>query len=182
MAAQIATPSHSASVTLVLGGARSGKSAYAEALVEAAGRGLYLATAEAGDAEMAERIRRHRERRGESWVTVEEPLDLAGALRRHAHPGRPILVDCLTLWLSNLMAAGHDVDGEMTALADGFATLAGPLVLVSNEVGLGLVPETPLGRAFRDHAGRLNQTIARKADRVVFIAAGLPLILKDMQA
>jgi adenosylcobinamide kinase/adenosylcobinamide-phosphate guanylyltransferase len=182
MAAQIATPSYSASVTLVLGGARSGKSAYAEALVEAGGSGLYLATAEAGDAEMAERIRRHRQRRGETWVTVEEPLDLAGALKRHAAPERPILVDCLTLWLSNVMAAGRDPDGEAVALADGLSTLAGPVVLVSNEVGLGLVPETPLGRAFRDHAGRLNQTIARKADRVVFIAAGLPLILKDMQA
>jgi adenosylcobinamide kinase/adenosylcobinamide-phosphate guanylyltransferase len=182
MAAHIATPSHSASVTLVLGGARSGKSAYAEALVESAGRGVYLATAEAGDAEMTERILRHRQRRGESWRTVEEPLDLAGALMRCAHPGRPILVDCLTLWLSNLMDAGRDVDGEIKALADGLSALAGPVVLVSNEVGLGLVPETPLGRAFRDHAGRLNQTIAQKADRVVFIAAGLPLTLKDTQA
>ena len=182
MAAHIATPSHSASVTLVLGGARSGKSTYAETLVESAGGRVYLATAEAGDAEMAERILRHRQRRGKSWRTVEEPLDLAGALMRHAQPGRPILVDCLTLWLSNLMAAGRDVDGEMKALADGLSTLAGPVVLVANEVGLGLVPETPLGRAFRDHAGRLNQTIARKADRVVFIAAGLPLILKDTQA
>jgi adenosylcobinamide kinase/adenosylcobinamide-phosphate guanylyltransferase len=182
MAAQIATPSHSATVTLVLGGARSGKSAYAEALVEAGGRGLYLATAEAGDAEMAERILSHRQRRGESWITVEEPLDLAGALKRHAAPERPILVDCLTLWLSNVMAAGRDPDGEAEALADGVSKLAGPVVLVSNEVGLGLVPETPLGRTFRDHAGRLNQTIARIADRVVFIAAGLPLILKDTQA
>ena len=182
MAAQFATPSHLASVTLVLGGARSGKSAYAEALVQAAGRGLYLATAEAGDAEMAERIRHHRRRRGESWVTIEEPLDLAGALKRHAAPERPILVDCLTLWLSNVMAAGRDPDDEALALAEGLSALSGPVVLVSNEVGLGLVPETPLGRAFRDHAGRLHQTIAREADRVVFIAAGLPLILKDTQA
>lgn len=182
MAAQFATPSHLASVTLVLGGARSGKSAYAEALVEAAGRGLYLATAEAGDAEMAERIRHHRRRRGESWVTIEEPLDLAGALKRHAAPERPILVDCLTLWLSNVMAAGRDPDDEALALAEGLSALSGPVVLVSNEVGLGLVPETSLGRAFRDHAGRLHQTIAREADRVVFIAAGLPLILKDTQA
>jgi adenosylcobinamide kinase/adenosylcobinamide-phosphate guanylyltransferase len=182
MAAQFVTPSHLASVTLVLGGARSGKSACAEALVEATGRGLYLATAEAGDAEMTERIRRHRQRRGGSWVTVEEPLDLAGALKRHAAPERPILVDCLTLWLSNVMATGRDPDGEISALADGLFGLAGPVVLVSNEVGLGLVPETPLGRAFRDHAGRLNQTIARKADRVIFIAAGLPLTLKDTNA
>ena len=182
MAAQSATPSQLASVTLVLGGARSGKSAYAEALVEAAGRGLYLATAEAGDAEMAERIRLHQQRRGETWITVEEPLDLAGALNRYAEPGRPILVDCLTLWLSNVMAAGRDPAGEATVLAEELSVLEGPVVLVSNEVGLGLVPETPLGRAFRDHAGKLNQKIAQKAGRVVFMAAGLPLTLKDTHA
>jgi adenosylcobinamide kinase/adenosylcobinamide-phosphate guanylyltransferase len=162
-----------------LGGARSGKSAYAEILVEGMGPGLYLATAEAGDAEMAERIRRHRERRGACWTTVEEPLDLAGALGRYTAPGRPVLVDCLTLWLSNVMTAGLDVRAETEALAQSLYRLAGPVVLVSNEVGLGIVPETELGRTFRDHAGWLNQTIARIADRVVFVAAGLPLILKD---
>lgn len=167
------------SVTLVLGGARSGKSAYAEILVEGMGPGLYLATAEAGDAEMAERIRRHRERRGARWTTVEEPLDLAGALGRNTAPRRPILVDCLTLWLSNIMAAGFDVSAETEALTQGLYRLPGPVVLVSNEVGLGIVPGTELGRLFRDHAGRLNQTIARISDRVVFVAAGLPLILKD---
>ncbi len=181
MAATADNPPSLPSVTLVLGGARSGKSAYAEALVEAAGRGLYLATAEVGDPEMAERIRRHRQRRGESWQTVEEPLELAAALRRHAHPGRPILVDCLTLWLSNVMATERDADVEATALADGLSALAGPVVLVSNEVGLGVVPDTPLGRAFRDHAGRLHQAIARKADRVVLMVAGLPLIVKDIR-
>jgi len=167
------------SVTLVLGGARSGKSAYAEGLIEAVGTGTYLATAEAGDAEMDERIRRHRERRGKRWETIEEPLDLAGALDRHTKPDRPVLVDCLTLWLSNVMGAGRDVEADCLALTDTLAGLAGPVVLVSNEVGLGLVPETPLGRAFRDHAGRLNQSIVARADRVVFVAAGLPMVLKN---
>lgn len=168
-----------APVTLVLGGARSGKSAYAEALVSALGDGLYLATAEAGDAEMTARIRAHRDRRGDRWTTVEEPLDLSGSLSRHARPGRPILVDCLTLWLANLLGAGMDIDEETAHLVEGLAGLAGPVVLVANEVGLGIVPDTPLGRAFRDHAGRLNQRVAAVADRVVFIAAGLPLVLKD---
>jgi adenosylcobinamide kinase/adenosylcobinamide-phosphate guanylyltransferase len=164
-------------VTLVLGGARSGKSAYAERLIGA--RGLYLATSEAGDAEMAERIRKHRERRGPGWETVEEPLDVAGALACNTSADRPILVDCLTLWLSNLMAADRDVDGEIRMLTDRLSGLLTPVVLVSNEVGLGLVPSTPLGRAFRDHAGRVNQQIAAAADRVVFVAAGLPLTLKE---
>jgi adenosylcobinamide kinase / adenosylcobinamide-phosphate guanylyltransferase len=169
--------------TLVLGGARSGKSAYAERLIESAGGtgglGLYLATAEAGDGEMAERIRRHRARRGSGWTTVEEPLELADALSRYSDPGRPVLVDCLTLWLSNVMAAERDVDAEVAGLTRALGALAGPVVFVANEVGLGLVPATPLGRAFRDHAGRLNQAVAEVADRVVFVAAGLPLALKD---
>lgn len=170
-------------VTLVLGGARSGKSAHAERLIEAAaGGGIYLATAEAGDDEMARRIRTHRARRGPSWITVEEPLELAAALARHAAAGRPVLVDCLTLWLSNLMAAGRDVARERGELVAALAALPGPVVLVSNEVGLGLVPETPLGRAFRDDAGRLNQAVAAAADRVVFVAAGIPLTLKQEEA
>lgn len=170
-------------ITLVLGGARSGKSAYGEALVEtAAGSGghpLYLATAEAGDDEMAARIRHHRARRGERWDTMEEPLELVGALRRSAAPGRPVLVDCLTLWLSNVMAADRDADAEIQALARGIPDLQGIVVFVSNEVGMGMVPPTALGRAFRDLAGRLNQRMAAAADRVVFVAAGLPLTLKE---
>jgi adenosylcobinamide kinase/adenosylcobinamide-phosphate guanylyltransferase len=167
-------------VTLVLGGARSGKSAHAERLIEAAaGGGIYLATAEAGDDEMARRIRTHRARRGPSWTTVEEPLELAAALARHAAAGRPVLVDCLTLWLSNLMAAGRDVARERGELVAALAAVPGPVVLVSNEVGLGLVPETPLGRAFRDEAGRLNQAVAAVAERVIFVAAGIPLTLKQ---
>jgi adenosylcobinamide kinase / adenosylcobinamide-phosphate guanylyltransferase len=167
-------------LTLVLGGARSGKSRYGETLVEEAGvRGLYLATAEPRDDEMAERIRHHRARRGERWATIEEPLALADRLVIEAKPDRPILVDCLTLWLANLMEVGRALDAETTALVESLSRLRGPVVFIANEVGLGIVPENALARAFRDEAGRLNQRIAAAADRVVFIAAGLPLILKD---
>jgi len=171
-------------LTLVLGGARSGKSRHAEALIErAAGEAVYLATAEARDGEMAERIERHRRRRAAQsateWQTVEEPLALAPRLAELARPGRPILVDCLTLWLSNLLLAGRDVGAETAALVAVIPTLAGPLVLVANEVGLGIVPDNALARDFRDYAGALNQAIAGAADRVVFLAAGLPLVLKE---
>ena len=167
-------------VTLVLGGARSGKSRYAETLItSAAVAATYIATAQAGDAEMAARIAEHRRRRGDLWRTVEEPLDLAGAIRAHPAPERPILVDCLTLWLSNLMGAGRVVAHESATLCAALREASGPVVLVANEVGLGLVPETPLGREFRDAAGRLNQDIAALAGRVVFVAAGLPLVLKE---
>lgn len=163
--------------TLVLGGARSGKSAYAEALLD--GRpALYLATGHGLDDEMAERIRIHRERRGPHWLTHEEALDLPGALDRLTGE-RPVLVDCLTLWISNLMHAGRDVGAETARLCEMLATPKGSVVLVSNEVGMGLVPETPLGRAFRDHQGRVNQAVAKACRRVVFVVAGLPLILKD---
>lgn len=166
-----------ARVTLVLGGARSGKSAHAEALVAAEpGTPVYIATGEAGDAEMRDRIAQHRRRRGEGWRTVEEPLDLVGALRDNA--GNPVLVDCLTLWLANLMAADRDPDAEIETLVATLADLTGPVVLVANEVGLGIVPDNALARAFRDHAGRLNQAVAATGDRVVLVAAGLPLTLK----
>ena len=167
-------------LTLVLGGARSGKSRHAERLIEAAApHALYLATAEARDAEMAERIRHHRARRGARWTTLEEPYHLTDRLLTEARPDRPILVDCLTLWLSNHLLAGHDVEAEVASLAAALPRLGGPVVLVANEVGLGIVPENALARAFRDHAGRLNQAVAAAAQRVVFIAAGLPLVLKD---
>jgi adenosylcobinamide kinase / adenosylcobinamide-phosphate guanylyltransferase len=167
-------------LTLVLGGARSGKSRYAEALVEAAApEALYLATAEPLDDEMRERIRRHRARRGERWTTVEEPLDLPARLLAEARRERPILVDCLTLWLSNLLLASRDVARESEALLAVIPRLSVPVLLVANEVGLGIVPENALARAFRDHAGRLNQLVAAQADRVVFLAAGLPLALKE---
>jgi adenosylcobinamide kinase/adenosylcobinamide-phosphate guanylyltransferase len=168
-------------LTLVLGGARSGKSRYAERLVEArAAPALYVATGQALDDEMAERIRRHRERRGPAWTTVEAPLDLATVLGAEARPGRTILVDCLTLWLSNMMMAGRDIEREVALFLAALPELPGTLVLVANEVGLGIVPETALARAFRDHAGRLNQGVAEHAERVVFMAAGLPLTLKDV--
>ena len=164
---------------LVLGGARSGKSAYAQNLAEsAAPERLYLATAEAGDAEMAARIARHQSARGSGWTTVEEPLALAETLHAVARPGRALLVDCLTLWLSNLMFAGRDVEAEIFRLAETIGALGGPAVFVSNEVGLGLVPETKLGREFRDWQGRANRELARACDAVVFVAAGLPTLLK----
>lgn len=166
-------------VTLVLGGQRSGKSAFAERLIEAHGPGIYLATAQAGDPEMAERIARHRERRGEDWTTVEEPLELARALKDHA--GTPVLVDCLTLWLANLMAAARDVNAETRALTAALAGLAQPVVLVSGEVGQGIIPDTPLGRQFCDQAGTLNQAMAGCAQRVIFVTAGLATLLKDSQ-
>jgi len=167
-------------VTLVLGGARSGKSRYAERLIEtAAAQGTYCATAEPGDGEMAARIAAHRARRGPFWHTVEAPLEVAPVIANEAANDRPLLVDCLTLWLSNLLLAERCVDAETAGLSAALREAAGPVVLVANEVGLGLVPETPLGRRFRDAAGRLNREIAALADRVVFIAAGLPLVLKE---
>jgi len=172
-----------APVTLVLGGARSGKSAHAEALVEAQpGACLYLATAEAGDAEMAERIARHRARRGSRWSTLEEPLALVPALQAAARPEAAVLVDCLTLWLSNLLFAERDPLAETAALVEALPGLAGPVVFVSNEVGLGIVPDNALARRFRDEAGRLNQAVAAAAQSVVFLAAGLPLALKGPPA
>jgi adenosylcobinamide kinase/adenosylcobinamide-phosphate guanylyltransferase len=166
-------------LTLVLGGARSGKSRHAEMLIEAHGCGLYLATAEPGDHEMAARIEAHRARRGAAWTTIEEPLELAAALARHSRADRPILVDCLTLWLSNLMLAGRDLEAATAGLAACLTGLAGPVVLVSNEVGLGIVPDNAQARRFRDGAGRLNQAVAAVCQQVVLVAAGLPLVLKQ---
>ena len=168
-------------VTLVLGGARSGKSAYAERLVEACGGGFYLATAEAGDAEMAERIRHHQERRGDNWSTIEETLDIHLSLKEFSAPGKPVLVECLTLWLSNLTAAERDLDASVTGLIEVIGDLPGPVVLVSNEVGLGICPDNKLAREFVDNAGQLNRLVAMAADRVVFSVAGLPMTLKDIK-
>lgn len=164
---------------LVLGGARSGKSAYAQAVVERSGlERVLLATATAGDPEMAERISRHRADRDAGWRTVEEPLDLVAALASEAGPGRAVLVDCLTLWLSNLMLAGRDPEGDTARLAAAVRGAEGPVVLVSNEVGSGLVPDTPLGRRFRDAQGRLNAAAAQACEVAVLLVAGCPLVLK----
>ena len=166
--------------TLVLGGARSGKSAFAQKAAETAASGsspTLIATGQAFDDEMAERIARHRADRGESWITVEAPLALPQAVA--ALPVDAVaVVDCLTLWLSNLMLDERDIETAATELVAAVAACPARLWLVSNEVGLGLVPETPLGRRFRDEAGRLHQRLAANVDAVYFVAAGLPLRLK----
>ncbi|MBP0617299.1 bifunctional adenosylcobinamide kinase/adenosylcobinamide-phosphate guanylyltransferase [Jiella mangrovi] len=169
-----------AKVAFVLGGARSGKSAFAEGLVGQSGRAkVYVATGRAFDTEMQARIARHQADRGEGWTTIEAPLDLVGALRRETLPNRMVLVDCLTLWVTNLMMAGSDIEAECAELIDCLGEgLPGPVVLVSNEVGLGIVPENRMAREFRDHAGRLHQQIAAVAETVTFVAAGLPMKLK----
>ncbi len=165
-------------MTLVLGGARAGKSAFAEGLAQAWKRRVYVATAVATDDEMAARIAAHQARRGSDWRTVEEPVELAAAVRRESAPGTGILVECLTVWLGNLMHHGLDVDAACEALLESLGTAPGPVVLVANEVGLGIVPDNAMARAFRDHAGRLNQAVARVASRVYFVAAGIPMTLK----
>lgn len=169
---------------LILGGARSGKSALAGRRAEAFARVVWVATAEAHDAEMAERIARHRAERPAHWATVEEPLYLAAALRRHAGntAGADVclVVDCLTLWLTNLLLAEDAglFERETAALLDTLPALPGEIILVANEVGLGIVPDNALARRFRDEAGRLNQRVAAACERVTFVAAGLPLVLK----
>jgi adenosylcobinamide kinase/adenosylcobinamide-phosphate guanylyltransferase len=167
--------------TLILGGARSGKSALAERLAQASGKDvIYIATAQARDAEMAARIAHHRSRRPAHWNSVEEPLALADALRACARPDVCMLVDCLTLWLSNLLGDADTTrfERERAAFLDALLTLPGELLLVSNEVGLGVVPMGELTRRFVDEAGRLHQAIAGHCERVLFVAAGLPLPLK----
>lgn len=164
-------------LTLILGGARSGKSRYGETLVMSAPPPwVYVATAEAGDAEMTARIAAHKARRPGSWTTLEAPLDLAGAISNAR--GDALLVDCLTLWLSNILLAGRSVEAEIGRLLAALREAPGPLVAVSNEVGLGIVPDTALGREFRDAQGRLNAEVAGLADHVVLLIAGLPQTLK----
>jgi adenosylcobinamide kinase/adenosylcobinamide-phosphate guanylyltransferase len=163
-------------LTLVIGGARSGKSRHAEALVEALPPPwTYLATATPLDAEMQERVRTHRARRDRSWRTLEAPLDVAAALARAEGP---VLLDCLTLWLTNVMLGERDVTEETARLEGALAARHHAVVLVTNEVGLGIVPESALGRRFRDEQGRLNQRMATLADRVVLMVAGLPMEVK----
>ncbi len=167
---------------LILGGARSGKSALAERRAAGSGLGVtYIATATAGDREMAERIARHRADRPVDWCTVEEPLHLAAALSEHAAADRCLLVDCLTLWLSNLLGEGdtHRLEREQAALLEVLPALPGRILLVSNEVGQGVVPLGELNRRFVDTAGRLHQHLAQVCDRVTLVVAGLELPLKS---
>jgi adenosylcobinamide kinase/adenosylcobinamide-phosphate guanylyltransferase len=181
-------------VTLILGGARSGKSAFAEQQASRDGREVvYIATAELKDAEMQERVRHHRERRPASWRTTEEPLHLARTLAAEAREKRCLIVDCLTLWLTNLILADQpDGDGggvirlggtladERARLLGVLPTLPGTVLLVSNEVGQGIVPANPLGRFFVDESGRLNQAIAQVSDRVYWMVAGCPMLAKGV--
>jgi adenosylcobinamide kinase/adenosylcobinamide-phosphate guanylyltransferase len=169
-------------VLLVLGGARSGKSRYSETRLEALpgdAQLAYIATAQALDAEMAERIAHHRARRGPRWYTIEAPLDLPAAIARAQCLADAVLVDCLTLWLTNLMLADLDVEYAGQALIGALHLCRCPIVLIANEVGLGIVPDNALARRFRDKAGRLNQELAAFSDEVVLVAAGLPLRLKS---
>ena len=165
-------------LTLVVGGARSGKSAFAEGLVTASGRARrYIATAEAWDDEMRDRIARHRDGRGAAWTTVEAPLDLAAALAQ-AQSDEAVLVDCATLWLTNHLLAEHDLAAETAGLLAALAASPAPVVIVSNETGWGIVPENALARRFRDEQGRLNQRLAAVSGLVVTVIAGLPMVLK----
>ena len=164
---------------LVLGGARSGKSRYAQRMAEASGlRPLLIATAEAHDAEMALRIGRHAALRDAHWTLVEEPVALAGALRHEARKDRIVVVDCATLWLSNLLLKNDNVATATQDLAQSVAGLPGPVIFVSNEVGCGIVPENALARAFRDAQGLLNQALAEACEAVVLVNAGIALCLK----
>ncbi|TWI02852.1 adenosylcobinamide kinase /adenosylcobinamide-phosphate guanylyltransferase [Luteimonas cucumeris] len=167
--------------SLILGGARSGKSTLAERLAAQSGREVvYIATAGRGDGEMDARIAHHRARRPSHWVCIEEPLALADVLCAQAHDDRCLLVDCLTLWLSNLLGAHDDTRSqcERDRLLDVLSAAPGEIILVSNEVGLGIVPMGELSRRFIDEAGRLHQALATRCERVMFVAAGLPLVLK----
>lgn len=165
-------------LVFIIGGARSGKSAHAERLIEALpAPWIYVATGQAFDGEMEDRIAEHKARRDQRWRTIEAPLELAKALR-DVPEGEPVLVDCLTLWLSNQILAVRDVAKESAGLVEVLAAPRGPWFVVSNEVGLGIVPDNALARRFRDAAGRLNQEVAAVADEVLLMAAGLPIKVK----
>jgi adenosylcobinamide kinase/adenosylcobinamide-phosphate guanylyltransferase len=165
-------------LTLVLGGAASGKSTFAESLILQGRRApVYIATAQIFDDEMAEKVRRHRAMRGAEWTTIEEPLDVPNALSQ-VSATQPVLIDCATLWLTNVILGDHDVATHSAKLVAGLAACKGPVVIVSNEVGHGIVPDNALSRNFRNAQGRLNQQLAAEADLVIAVMAGLPLALK----
>ena len=166
-------------ITLILGGTRSGKSRHAEKLAEHAKKRTYIATAEAIDEEMQERIAVHRDRRDAAWETREAPLDLVAALGEADAAHGIVLIDCITVWIGNLMHCGRPVADEVGRLCDMLASTKGQVIVVANEVGLGIVPDNTLARRFRDEAGWANQRIAALADEVIFMSAGLPLTLKS---
>jgi adenosylcobinamide kinase / adenosylcobinamide-phosphate guanylyltransferase len=166
---------------LVLGGARSGKSGYAKNLAEASGLdGVLVATAEPGDAEMAERIQRHIADRKPGWLVIEEPHNLCRALQTHASASRALVVDCITFWLTNRMLAGADCSTELAYLTSLLPELPGTVVFVSNEVGSGIVPDNAMAREFRDLQGQANRLLAQACEAVVLVTAGLPLVLKPL--
>jgi adenosylcobinamide kinase/adenosylcobinamide-phosphate guanylyltransferase len=168
-------------LTLVLGGARSGKSDHALKLaMSTPPPWVFVATAEPLDAEMQDRIRRHKEVRGEGWVTLEAPIDLAGAMEQ-APVDAPMVIDCFTLWLSNLMLRDYNIDHEFGRFDEALRARSAATIAVANEVGLGIIPETPLGRTFRDQAGILNRHLAAQAGKVILMVAGLPLMIKPVQ-
>ncbi|MEM8538734.1 MAG: bifunctional adenosylcobinamide kinase/adenosylcobinamide-phosphate guanylyltransferase [Pseudomonadota bacterium] len=165
-------------MTLVLGGAGSGKSAFAEGLIPRTGATpVYIATAQAFDDEMRRKISDHQDQRGAGWITVEEPVDVASALAQ-VKAGQPTLIDCATMWLTNVILGEHDLGQQSGALLQALTNVPGPVVIVSNEVGQGIVPDNALSRRFRNAQGQLNQQIAQRADLVVAVMAGLPLTLK----
>ena len=176
-------------LTLVLGGVRAGKSSYAQGLAALGGRVLFLATAEAGDEEMTARIEAHREDRPAGWDTLEEPVDLVGALEPLLHRYDTVMLDCLTLWVSNLLLKGPDIEATRKDILPEAERLLGLIqnsdtswIVVSNEVGLGVMPPTELGRIYADELGRINQLVAAEADAVYFMAAGLPLRMKPEES
>ena len=174
-------PGNFPKVVLITGGARAGKSRYAERLMNARpARHAVVATAVAGDAEMAERIARHKAERDAGWEVIEQPISIRSAIRNAARPDRIVLVDCLTLWISNLMAEGRDIEIEIQGLVGTLQIAAGPVIIVSNEVGFGVVPDNPLARAFRDNLGRANQAVAAASECAVLMAAGIPIVLKGV--
>ena len=166
-------------VTLVLGGIRSGKSRFAESLLEALPHRLYVATGEGLDDEMRARIKAHQQRRGDQWATIETPLDLVSALRKHASPQKAVLVDCLSLWVSNLMMAERMLDDEIAMLVQSLPALGGPVVFVSTEVGLGGISMNQMARRYADVLGTLNQAVGTQAQRVYCVMAGIAMLMKN---
>ncbi len=165
-------------LTLVLGGAASGKSHFAESLIDAVpSRRVYIATAQVYDIEMADKVAAHKKMRGDDWLTIEEPINLAEILKARS-PGDAVLIDCATLWLTNLVLGDHDPEDATATLLTAINHCKAPVVIVSNEVGQGIVPDNALSRRFRNAQGRLNRNIAAQADRVIAVMAGLPLVLK----